>query len=176
MALDAACASSLYAIKLACDRLHDGNADLMLAGAVNAADDLCIHLGFSALNALSRTGQSRPFNANADGLVPAEGCGFVVLKRLSDAEANGDTIHGVLRGVGLSNDGRGRGMLVPSSGGQARAMSSALEMSGLAPGDISLLECHATGTRVGDGVEIESTAAVYGSQEWHEGGVPIGVR
>ena len=171
MALDAACASSLYAIKLACDRLHDGTADLMLAGAVNSADDLCIHLGFSALNALSRTGRSRPFNAQADGLVPAEGCGFVALKRLSDAQTNGDTIHGVLRGVGLSNDGRGRGMLVPSATGQARAMSNALEMSGLGPGDVSLIECHATGTQVGDGVEIESTAAVYGSTG-HD--VPIG--
>lgn len=170
-ALDAACASSLYAIKLACDRLHDGSADLMLAGAVNSADDLCIHLGFSALQALSRTGQSRPFNANADGLVPAEGCGFVALKRLSDAEASGDTIHGVLRGVGLSNDGRGRGMLVPSSAGQTRAISSALQMSGLSPDDISLLECHATGTQVGDGTEIESTAAVY---QRPGGDLPIG--
>ena len=78
-ALDAACASSLYAIKLACDRLHDGDADLMLAGAVNCADDLCIHLGFSALTAMSRTGQSRPFHAGADGLVPAEGCAFVAV-------------------------------------------------------------------------------------------------
>ncbi len=76
-ALDAACASSLYAIKLACDRLHDGVADLMLAGAVNCADDLFIHEGFTALHALSRSGRSRPFDRDADGLVPAEGCGFV---------------------------------------------------------------------------------------------------
>ena len=74
-ALDAACASSLYAIKLACDRLHDGRADLMLAGAVNRADDLFIHVGFSALAALSPTGQSRPFHRDADGLVPARGRG-----------------------------------------------------------------------------------------------------
>lgn len=170
LALDAACASSLYAIKLACDRLQSGDADLMLAGAVNSADDLCIHLGFSALTALSRTGQSRPFNAGADGLVPAEGCGFVALRRLDDALADGDTIHGVLRGVGLSNDGRGRGMLVPSSNGQTRAMASALSMSGLSADDVSLLECHATGTTVGDATEIESTAAVYGGRS----GLPIG--
>ena len=93
----------------------------MLAGAVNCADDLCIHLGFSALTALSRSGQSRPFHAKADGLVPAEGCAFVALRRLDDAIQDGDTIHGVIRGVGLSNDGRGRGMLVPSSEGQSRA-------------------------------------------------------
>lgn len=161
-ALDAACASSLYAIKLACDRLHDGAADLMLAGAVNCADDLFIHEGFTALNALSRTGRSRPFHPDADGLVPAEGCGFVALRRLDDAVANGDTIHGIIRGVGLSNDGRGRGMLVPSGDGQARAMREAFEVAGLDPTDITLLECHATGTPIGDATELESSARVYG--------------
>ncbi len=160
-ALDAACASSLYAIKLACDRLHDGDADVMLAGAVNCADDLFIHQGFTALNALSPTGQSRPFHAEANGLVPAEGCGFVALRRLEDAVRDGDTIHGIIRGVGLSNDGRGRGMLAPSIDGQVRAMESALDLAGLAPQDISLLECHATGTTVGDATEIESSGRVY---------------
>ena len=81
-ALDSACASALYAIRLACDALHDGSADLMLAGAVNRADDLFIHVGFSALQALSKTGQSQPFSADADGLLPAEGASFVLLKRL----------------------------------------------------------------------------------------------
>ncbi len=170
LALDAACASSLYAIKLACDRLHNNTADLMLAGAVNCADDLCIHMGFTALTALSRTGQSRPFNADADGLVPSEGCGFVALRRLDDALRDGDTIHGVIRGVGLSNDGRGRGLLVPSAGGQTAAMAQALEVAGLAAKDISLLECHATGTQVGDATEIQSSTAVYGES----GDIPIG--
>src|SRR5439155_22976167 len=78
-ALDAACASTLYAIKLACDRLHGGSADLMLAGGVNCADDLFIHIGFCALSAMSRTGQSRPFHRDADGLVPAEGAVLVAL-------------------------------------------------------------------------------------------------
>jgi len=160
-ALDAACASSLYAIKLACDRLHDGDADLMLAGAVNCADDLFIHQGFTALNALSVSGRSRPFHRDADGLVPAEGCGFVVLRRLDDAVRDGDTIHGIIRGVGLSNDGRGRGMLVPSSSGQTRAMLEAFEVAGLDPTDVSLLECHATGTKIGDATELHSSAQVY---------------
>ncbi|MFT7503196.1 MAG: acyl transferase domain-containing protein/3-hydroxymyristoyl, partial [Gammaproteobacteria bacterium] len=161
MALDAACASSLYAIKLACDRLHDGDADLMLAGAVNCADDLFIHQGFTALNALSPTGQSRPFHPDANGLVPAEGCGFVALRRLDDAVRDGDTIHGIIRGIGLSNDGRGRGMLAPAVDGQVRAMQTAVDVAGLTPNDISLLECHATGTSVGDATEIESSARVY---------------
>src|SRR5262249_9467035 len=86
-ALDAACASSLYAIKLAGDRLHDRTADVMVAGAVSATDDLLIHVGFCALGAMSRSGRSRPFHQDADGLVPAEGAGFVVLQRLGDAIA-----------------------------------------------------------------------------------------
>ena len=159
--LDAACASSLYALKLACDRLQDGSADLMLAGAVNRADDLFIHVGFCALKALSKTGRSRPFHAEADGLVPAEGAGMLVLKRLEDALRDGDVVHGVIRGVGLSNDGRGRGLLAPAEDGQARALRNAYEAAGLPPGDIGLLECHATGTPVGDGTELRSTASVF---------------
>ena len=169
-ALDSACASSLYAIKLACDRLQDGEADLMLAGAVNRADDLFIHVGFSALKALSPTGQSRPFHKDANGLVPAEGVAIVALKRLSDAVRDGDAIAGVIRGVGLSNDGRGRGMLAPSSAGQVRAMREAYAQADLQPSDISLVECHATGTVVGDGTELESMAQVFeGSSD-----LPIG--
>jgi len=168
--LDTACASSLYAIKLACDQLHDGVVDMALAGAVNRADDLFIHVGFTALNALSPTGQTRPFHADADGLVPAEGAGFVALKRLADARRDGDHIYGVLRGVGLSNDGRGRGFLAPSESGQARAMRQAYAMADVAPSDVSLLECHATGTSVGDAAEIRSTAALFeGCQD-----VPVG--
>src|SRR6185295_14803201 len=97
----------------ACDCLLDRRADVMLAGGVNRADDLFIHVGFSALGALSKSGRSRPFHRDADGLIPAEGAAFLALKRLSDARADGDTIHGVIRGVGLSNDGRGKGLLAP---------------------------------------------------------------
>ncbi len=159
--LDAACASSLYAIKIACDRLQDRRADVMLAGGVNRADDLFIHVGFCALQAMSRIGQSRPFHRDGDGLVPAEGAAMVVLKRLDDAVAAGDTIHGVIRVVGLSNDGRGRGMLVPYQHGQVRALRQAYELAGLTPADISLVECHATGTPVGDIVEIETMLEVF---------------
>lgn len=160
-ALDAACASSLYAVRLACDRLQARELDLAVAGAVNASDPLFIHVGFCALNAMSKTGQSRPFHAGADGLVPAEGAAFVVLKRLDDALANGDEIAGVIRGVGLSNDGRGRGFLAPAKGGQVRAMKAALQMAGLQPSDVPYVECHATGTTLGDATELESMAQVW---------------
>ncbi len=160
-AIDAACASSLYAIKLACDALHDGTADLAIAGGVNHADDLFLHGGFSALNALSPTGQSRPFHRDADGLVPAQGAALLVLERLDDAVANGRQILGVIRGVGLSNDGRSRGLMVPAEEGQVRALRAAYEESGLSPRDISLVECHATGTVVGDGAEVRSMREVF---------------
>ncbi len=169
-ALDAACASSLYALKLACDRLHDGAVDFMLAGAVNAIDNLTLFAGFTALGALSPTGRSRPFHREADGLLPAEGAVLFVLKRLDDAIAAGDPIRAVIRGIGLANDGRGRGFLVPSVAGQVMALRAAYAAAGIAPSAISLLECHATGTQRGDATELESTGIVYAGQR----DVPIG--
>jgi 3-oxoacyl-(acyl-carrier-protein) synthase/3-hydroxymyristoyl/3-hydroxydecanoyl-(acyl carrier protein) dehydratase/1-acyl-sn-glycerol-3-phosphate acyltransferase len=169
LCLDAACASSLYALSLACDALHDGEVDVMLAGAVNCADDLFIHVGFCALSAMSRSGRSRPFHAEADGLVPAEGCAMLVLQRLDDALAQGRRIHGVIRGVGLTNDGRARGLLAPSERGQVRAMRAAWERARLSPERASYVECHATGTPIGDNTEIQSLRAVFGDRS-----LPIG--
>ncbi|MFD8686504.1 beta-ketoacyl synthase N-terminal-like domain-containing protein [Streptomyces sp. NPDC059651] len=169
-ALDAACASSLYAIKLACDRLHDGTADLMVAGGVSRPDPLYLHVGFCGLSATSRTGRSRPFHRDADGLVHGEGAGFVALMRLSEARARGLPVFGVIRGVGLSNDGRGSGLISPSQEGQVRAMRLAYEMAGVAPESVSLVECHATGTPVGDAVEVRGMAQVFGAGD----DVPIG--
>ncbi len=168
--LDAACASSLYALKLACDALADGRADLMLAGAVCGTDPMFLHIGFRALNALSPTGQSRPFDRQANGLVPSEGAVVLALKRLADAESAGDRILGVIRGVGLSNDGGAAGLLTPSSEGQVRAIREALAQACLAPQDVTLLECHATGTPVGDTVELASIRQAYDGCD----GLPIG--
>ncbi|MFE5239473.1 MULTISPECIES: type I polyketide synthase [unclassified Streptomyces] len=169
-ALDAACASSLYAIKLACDRLHDGTADLMVAGGVSRPDPLYLHVGFCGLSATSRTGRSRPFHRDADGLVHGEGAGFVALMRLSEARASGLPVFGVIRGAGLSNDGRGSGLISPSEEGQVRAMRLAYGMAGVAPESVSLVECHATGTPVGDAVEVRGMARVFGAGD----DVPIG--
>ncbi|MEJ2659861.1 MAG: polyketide synthase, partial [Desulfobacteraceae bacterium] len=160
-ALDAACASALYAVKLACDALATGRADLMLAGGVNAADALFIHAGFSVLRAMSPSGRSRPFHHAADGLIPAEGAAFVALKRLGDALRDRDAIHGVIRGIGLSNDGRAGGFLLPSTEGQVRCMEAAFRCAGLEPRDISFVECHATGTPGGDAVEVLSLGRTF---------------
>ncbi len=161
-ALDAACASSLYAIKLAGDWLADGRADLMLAGGVNGVDPLMLHYGFHALHASSPHGRSLPLRQGADGLVPAEGAALVALKRLEDAARDGDRILAVIRGVGLSNDGGGRGLLTPAAAGQAAAMRAAYAAAGLRPADIGYVECHATGTPLGDATEIESLTEVFG--------------
>jgi len=162
-ALDAACASTLYAIKIACDALHTRRADLMLAGAVNRTDGLVLHAGFQSLGAISPSGRSRPFHRDADGLLPSEGAGLFALKRLGDAEDAGDRILGVIRGVGLSNDGRTGGFLAPAAAGEVNAMRRAFAGSDLTTDDISFVECHATGTSLGDATELRSVAKVYGA-------------
>ncbi|MGA5699450.1 beta-ketoacyl synthase N-terminal-like domain-containing protein [Peterkaempfera bronchialis] len=169
-AVDAACASGLYAIKLACDRLHSGAVRLMVAGAVNRADNLFLHQGFHALSALSRSGRSRPLQRDADGLIPAEGAGLVVLMRLADALAADVPVLGVIRAVGLSNDGRGGGLLLPDRDGQTRAMRLAYALAGIDPATVSLIEAHATGTPSGDAVEVRAMAEVFADSP----GVPIG--
>jgi acyl transferase domain-containing protein/3-hydroxymyristoyl/3-hydroxydecanoyl-(acyl carrier protein) dehydratase len=171
LALDAACASALYAVKIACDRLHDGMADLMLAGAVSGCDGLIINSGFEVLGALSPSGRSRPFQRGADGLVPAEGAALLALMRLRDAVAAHAPVLGVVRGVGLSNDGRTGGFLLPAEEGQIRAMRAAYEQAGFGPETVELLECHATGTPLGDAVEARSTARLFGGRQ---GPLPIG--
>jgi acyl transferase domain-containing protein/3-hydroxymyristoyl/3-hydroxydecanoyl-(acyl carrier protein) dehydratase len=161
IALDAACASSLYAIKLACDRLQARSADRMLAGGVSGSDGLLIHLGFTGLAALSPSGRSRPFDRHADGLVPAEGAALLTLMRHDDAVRQDRAILGVIRGIGLANDGAAGGFLSPATAGQQQAMRAAYHGCGIDPATVTLLECHATGTAVGDAVELTSANAIF---------------
>ncbi|MEM9822517.1 MAG: beta-ketoacyl synthase N-terminal-like domain-containing protein, partial [Bacteroidota bacterium] len=161
-ALDAACATSLYAIKLACDELQTGKADLMLAGAVCGSDQLFIHMGFSIFHAYAPSDQRFvPLDKNSAGLVSAEGAGMVVLKRLDDAERDGDRILGVIGGIGLSNDGRGKFLLSPNPKGQRLAFERAYNLDDILPQNTSYLECHATGTPLGDVTEMNSVANYF---------------
>ncbi|MEM7245428.1 MAG: beta-ketoacyl synthase N-terminal-like domain-containing protein [Acidobacteriota bacterium] len=160
-AIDAACASSFHALKLAVDQLESGRVDAMIAGGLTAADFAYTQTGFSQLRALSRRGRCTPFDAESDGLVVGEGAGVVVLRRLEDAVRDGDAILGVLHGIGLSND-VGGSLLHPDSEGQLRAMRSAFAQAGWSPGDVDLVECHATGTPVGDAVEVQSLKQLWG--------------
>ncbi len=171
--LDAACASSLYAVKLACDELQAHRADAMLAGGVSHPSCLYTQVGFSQLRALSPTGRCAPFDRSADGLVVGEGTGVVVLKRLEDAVAHGDMVYGIIRGIGLSNDMRGN-LLAPESAGQLRAMRMAYEQAGWRPGDVDYIECHGTGTPVGDATELKSLDALWRKDDWRQGQCAIG--
>jgi acyl transferase domain-containing protein/3-hydroxymyristoyl/3-hydroxydecanoyl-(acyl carrier protein) dehydratase len=171
--LDAACASSLYAVKLAADELRAGRVDAMLAGGLSRPDSLYTQMGFTQLRALSRLGTCRPFDAAADGLIVGEGAGVFVLKRLEDAERDGDTILAILAGAGLSNDIDG-GLLAPASEGQLRAMQEGYRQAGWSPADVDLIECHATGTPLGDQVEFQSMRTLWGDHGWRAGQCVIG--
>jgi acyl transferase domain-containing protein/3-hydroxymyristoyl/3-hydroxydecanoyl-(acyl carrier protein) dehydratase len=171
--LDAACASSIYAVKLACDALAAHRADMVVTGGVSRPECLYTQTGFSQLQALSPSGRCAPFDRHADGLVVGEGVGVLVLKRLPDAIDHGDTIHGVIHGIGLSNDMRGN-LLAPESRGQIRAMQAAYRAAGWQPSDIDHIECHGTGTRAGDTTEIESLVQLWEGASADAGGCAIG--
>ena len=162
MAVDTACSSSLVATHQAVTGLQRGDADLALAGGVNII--LSGRLLEFRANAgmLSPDGQCKTFDASANGYVRGEGCGILVLKRLADAEADGDRIWGVIRGTALNQDGASPGLTVPNGAAQERVIRAALERAGVQPSDIDYLEAHGTGTEVGDPIEINATAAVFG--------------
>ena len=162
MVVDTACSSSLVAVHQAVAGLHRGDADLALVGGVQA-----ILFGrLSALRAkagmLSPNGRCKTFDAAADGYVRGEGCGIVVLKRLDEAERDGDRIWAVIRGSAVNQDGTGPGLTVPEGPAQQRAIEDALARAGLAPAEVDYLEAHGTGTRVGDPTELGAAGAVYG--------------
>ncbi|MDP7171007.1 MAG: beta-ketoacyl synthase N-terminal-like domain-containing protein, partial [SAR324 cluster bacterium] len=166
LALDAACASSLYAVALACHYLQSGKTDLMLAGAVSAADPFFVNMGFSIFHAYPQHPETcNPLDNNSGGLFASQGAGMFVLKRLDDAERDGDHIHAVISGIGLSNDGRGQFVLSPNSKGQMLAYERAYESSRITSAEIDYIECHATGTPLGDKVELDSMEMFFAAPE-----------
>ncbi|HLI50601.1 MAG TPA: beta-ketoacyl synthase N-terminal-like domain-containing protein, partial [Thermomicrobiaceae bacterium] len=159
--VDAACASSLAAIYLAARDLQSGNSDVAVAGGVDAIQNPFAFLCFSKTQALSPSGRCRPFDAQADGIAISEGYAAVILKRLADAERDGDRIYAVIRGVGSSSDGRDRSMTAPRPEGQIRAMRRAYRQAGFSPATVGLIEAHGTGTVAGDQAEIESLTRFF---------------
>ncbi|MFP6583250.1 MAG: PfaB family protein [Candidatus Hydrogenedentota bacterium] len=170
-ALDAACASSLYSTKLACDYLSTGAADLMLAGAVSAADPMFVNMGFSIFQAYPENGISAPLDTRSEGLFAGEGAGMLVLKRYDDAVRDGDTIHATILGGGLSNDGKGQFVLSPNTRGQVTCFERAYENAGVDPKSVDYVECHATGTPLGDKVELTSMETFFGAGD--DASVPL---
>ncbi len=158
--LDAACASSLYALKLASEELASGRADAVLTGGVSRPSSQFTQMGFSQLRALSPSGVCAPFDKKADGLVVGEGAGIFVLKRLEDALKDKNNIYAVIKGIGLAND-VGGSLLAPDTDGQVRAMHDAYAQAGWTPEDVQLIECHGTGTPKGDAVEFASLRKLW---------------
>jgi acyl transferase domain-containing protein len=159
--VDGACASSLLAVTTAAERLASGQLDLALAGGVDVSLDTFELIGFAKTGALTAD-DMRVYDRRASGFIPGEGCGFVVLKRLEDARAAGDHVYAVIRGWGISSDGKG-GITAPNREGQAMAIRRAYEVAGYGPEQLDFVEGHGTGTRVGDRVELEALASVLGN-------------
>ncbi len=154
--VDAACASSLAAVRLAVEELESGSSNMAIVGGADTMQSPFAYLCFSNTQALSPTGVSRPFDASADGIVISEGIAIAVLKRLEDAERDGDRVYAVIKGVGSSSDGKDKGLTAPRPAGQIRALERAYEKAGFAPDTVGLFEAHGTGTVVGDQSEAES--------------------
>ena len=157
---DAACASSMAALLDACRLLQTRQVDTMLAGATDRCMEAATYAKFSAIGALSST-HSTPFDARANGFVMGEGAGVLLLKRLSDAIRDGDDVKAVVRGVGGSSDGRGKGITAPSQRGQVQAVSRAYSQAGYAPSTVELVEAHGTSTKVGDATELSTLSLLW---------------
>ncbi len=163
VAMDTACSSSLVAVHQACQALHSGDCDLALAGGVNVLLSPASLIATSRAKMLSPDGRCKTFDASADGYVRSEGCGILVLKRLSDAVRDGDKVRAVIRGTAVNQDGASSGLTVPNGGAQQRLITLALTRAGVAGRDVDYLEAHGTGTSLGDPIEVQAAAAVYGA-------------
>jgi acyl transferase domain-containing protein/NAD(P)H-dependent flavin oxidoreductase YrpB (nitropropane dioxygenase family) len=154
---DAACASSLAAVYQGVTELMAGRSDFVLAGGVDTVQGPFGYLCFSKTQALSPRGRCSTFSSDGDGIVISEGIAMIAMKRLADAERDGDRIYAVIKGVGGSSDGYAKGLTAPLPAGQLRAMRRAYAQAGFGPGDVQLFEAHGTGTVAGDTAELEST-------------------
>ena len=163
VAVDTACSSSLVAVHQACQALHSGDCDLALAGGVNVLLSPVSIIAASRARMLSPVGRCKSFDASADGYVRSEGCGILVLKRLSDAVRNEDRICAVIPASAVNQDGASSGLTVPNGGAQQRLITTALARAGLTGGDVDYLEAHGTGTALGDPIEVQAAGAVYGA-------------
>lgn len=173
-AVDTACSSSLVAVHQACLSLRTGESNLALVGGVNLILTPDMNITFSKARMMAADGKCKTFDDSADGYVRGEGCGMFVLKRLSEAELDGNPILAILRGTGVSQDGRSNGLTAPHGPSQEVAIKNALNQAGLTPGDVQYVEAHGTGTPLGDPVEIGALNNVYGAERTKDNPLLIG--
>ena len=170
--VDAACASSLSAMKMAVSDLLEYRADMMIAGGVDADNSPMMYMCFSKTPAFTKGENPRPFDEDSGGVMIGEGLGMVVLKRLEDAERDGDRIYAVVKGIGTSSDGKFKSIYAPRSGGQAKALRRAYEDANVEPLSIGMLEAHGTGTAAGDVAEFEGLKEVFTEKKPEKFGYP----
>ncbi|MCW3067084.1 MAG: type polyketide synthase, partial [Solirubrobacterales bacterium] len=163
VAVDTACSSSLVAVHLARQSLMTGESDLVIAAGTNLLLGPAVTAAFHEMGVISPSGRCRPFSASADGIVRAEGAGVVVLKRLSDARADGDRIFAVLRGSAINQDGHSNGITAPNVEAQAEMLRLAYGAAQVDPGDVDYVEAHGTGTLLGDPIEARALSTVLGA-------------
>lgn len=161
--VDAACAASLAALHAAIEQLRSRTSDMMLVGAADATNNPFCYMSFAKTHALSPRGKSRPFDDSGDGIALGEGIACVILKRLDDAERDGDKIYAVIKGIGSSSDGKNRSLTAPHPPGQMKAVVRAYDDANISPATVSLVEAHGTGTVVGDSAEITTLNQVFSS-------------
>ncbi|MFG3527258.1 SDR family NAD(P)-dependent oxidoreductase [Streptomyces sp. NPDC047917] len=172
--VDAACASSLAAVDVACKELTAGTSDLVLCGGADLHNGINDYLLFASAHALSPTGRSAPFDRSGDGIALGEGVACVVLKRVADAERDGDRIYAVVKGVGSSSDGRALGLTAPRADGQRRALTRAYRNAGISPAEVGVVEAHGTGTVVGDRTELGALTEIFTQAGADPGGCVLG--
>jgi acyl transferase domain-containing protein len=161
LTIDTACSSSLVAVHLACQSLRSGESRLALAGGVNLMLSPDLYIALSHSRMLAPDGRCKTFDASADGFARAEGCGVVVLKRLRDAQLDGDRVLAVIRGSAVNQDGPSSGLTAPNGPAQEAVVREALQQAGFAPADIGYVEAHGTGTQLGDPLEVHALGAVF---------------
>ena len=159
--VDAACASSLSALHMASMELTSGASDMVITGGIDTFNSIFMYMCFSKTSALSPQGHAKPFDANGDGTILSEGLGIMVVKRLQDAERDGDKIYAVVKSVGSSSDGKGQAIYAPSDRGQAKAIKQSHKIANVSPDTIELVEAHGRGTKVGDSIEANALIKVF---------------
>ena len=174
LTVDTSCSASLVAIHLACQSLRSGETRVALAGGANVICSPETMIALSKARMLAPDGRCKTFDAAADGFARGEGCGVLVLKRLSDARSDGDTVHAVIRGTAVNQDGRSGGLTVPNGPAQESVIRAALDAAGAGPDEIDYVEAHGTGTSLGDPIEIRALSAVLCGRRSHDAPLLVG--